>query len=241
MRVALIIDGRIHGARVARFFKNHGLRPVIATSVRKGLVLARKRAPGLILFNWRSSGDSARSDLKIIRHDPATAAVPVVAISDPSDSPEDEAHALSAGADFFLTKDELWSPSSRSKKILFRHFFALILLGHTDDKRRLRSKGVYHVLNLDLDVRNSELLLDGKRVHLGPKELRLLECFLRRPNVIRSARYLWARVWDSAAPPRWAHTLAVTVSSLRQKLGAEWSKRFVSASRRGYRLQLDSR
>ena len=240
MRVALIIDGRILGARVVRLFENHGLRALLAPNVRKGLVLARKCAPSLILFHWRSHGDSARSNLERIRHDPAAAAVPVVAISDLSDSPEDEALALSAGADFYLTKDELWSPSSQ--KILLRHFFALILRGHDEaSKRRLRSKGVYHVLNLDLDVHNSEVLLDGKRVHLGPKELRLLECFLRRPNALRSAQFLWDKVWDTAAPPRWAHTLAVTVSSLRLKLGVQWSRRFVSANKRGYRLLLDSR
>ncbi len=228
----IVDDDAPDRTHLARFLKHHGFLPIPAQSARHGIALAQKRAPNLILLKWqRLSGLAA---LRHLRREFETSAVPVIAMAAPlMDSPEEEVRALDAGVDFFFTKDELMPHDAARRKTLLRHFHALILRGI---RRHTRT---YQAADLRFNAANADLSIDGKRVHLTPKESLLLENLLLHPNTILPAKTLWRQVWGVRRSDLWAHTLSVTVSSLRCKLGAKWGGRLVNPKTQGYRLVFD--
>ena len=70
---------------------------------------------------------------------------------------------------------------------------------------------------LQLDLDRQELLRDGIRIHLRPKEARLLELFARAPGKVLSRRHILERVWGPlhTGDPR---TVDVHVRWLRAKI-----------------------
>ncbi|MEU2423117.1 response regulator transcription factor [Streptomyces sp. NPDC007851] len=86
---------------------------------------------------------------------------------------------------------------------------------------------------LRLDAGNRELLLEGRRVDLTPKEFDLLFTLASQPGVTVSRRQLLSQVWDD----EWSHrgrTIDTHVSSLRGKLGS--SRWIVTVRGIGFRL-----
>jgi DNA-binding response OmpR family regulator len=70
---------------------------------------------------------------------------------------------------------------------------------------------------LELDLDRQELMKDGERVHLRPKEARLLELFARAPGMVLSRDHILEHVWGPrhAGDPR---TVDVHVRWLRAKI-----------------------
>ncbi|WP_105970899.1 response regulator transcription factor [Streptomyces geranii] len=86
---------------------------------------------------------------------------------------------------------------------------------------------------LRIDARIRELLLEGRRVELTPKEFDLLHLLASRPDTTLSRRQLMSQVWDDD----WSHrgrTIDTHVSSLRGKLGS--SNWIVTVRGVGFRL-----
>jgi DNA-binding response OmpR family regulator len=232
-RVMIVDDDVPFRTHLTRFLKRHAFLPIPAKNARHGAALAHEHAPNLILLKWQ--GSLGLAALRRLRREFVTSAVPIIAMAAPTDSPEDEIWALDAGVDFFFTKDELMPHDAAHRRILLRHIHALILRGI----RSHASGRVYQVADLRLNAANSDLTIGNKRVHLAPKELGLLEFLLHRPNTVFPAKVLWRQVWAMRRPDHWAHTLSVTISSLRRKLGPKWSRRIVNAKTQGYRLRLN--
>jgi DNA-binding response OmpR family regulator len=72
--------------------------------------------------------------------------------------------------------------------------------------------------DLTLDSRLRAASRGGRRLHLSPKELAVLECLLAADGAVVSAEELLERVWDAAANP-FTTTVKATVGRLRAKLG----------------------
>jgi two-component system alkaline phosphatase synthesis response regulator PhoP len=94
---------------------------------------------------------------------------------------------------------------------------------------------------LELDLERQELLRDGARVHLRPKEARLLELFARAPGKVMSRAHILERVWGPhhGGDPR---TVDVHVRWLRAKIEPDphapvWLRTVRGV---GYRLEADS-
>ncbi|MDX3456250.1 response regulator transcription factor [Streptomyces sp. ME02-8801-2C] len=86
---------------------------------------------------------------------------------------------------------------------------------------------------LRIDTRIRELLLEGRRVDLTPKEFDLLHLLASQPDTTLSRRQLMSQVWDDD----WSHrgrTIDTHVSSLRGKLGS--SNWIVTVRGVGFRL-----
>ncbi|MFJ8631668.1 response regulator transcription factor [Streptomyces sp. NPDC093568] len=89
----------------------------------------------------------------------------------------------------------------------------------------------YGPLRMDADAR--ELLLEGRRVDLTPKEFDLLYLLASRPGATLSRRQLLSQVWDDEWSQR-GRTIDTHVSSLRSKLGS--SRWIVNVRGVGFRL-----
>ncbi len=89
----------------------------------------------------------------------------------------------------------------------------------------------------ELDVSTRQLVRDGRRVHLRPKEFRLLEALARHPGRAQSRSQLLDRVWGPgrAGDPR---TVDVHIRWLRAKVEPNPDKpvHLVTVRGMGYRL-----
>ncbi|HKY51345.1 MAG TPA: response regulator, partial [Candidatus Limnocylindria bacterium] len=81
----------------------HGFETIEATNAEDGISLARSRAPKLVLMDIQLPGMDGVSALEQLRADPATAGIPVVAMT-ASVMKEDRERFDKAGFDGFITK-----------------------------------------------------------------------------------------------------------------------------------------
>lgn len=236
-RVLVVDDEAGYRKFFCKFLGLHGFNPVEAADGEEGLALARSEKPDLIFMDWCLPGRSGLEVVRSLRREPGTAPIPVVMMSSLKESAEEEFRALGAGADFFLDKRELNPGDEHGVKTFLRHMRALMLRGASNSSVPKPLARVYETADLRFDAANAILVVAGRVVRLPPKELALLEFFLRFPDALHSAEKLWRVIWGSPHG-NWEHTLASTVSALRKSLGFEWSARIINVKAQGYRLAL---
>jgi two-component system cell cycle response regulator DivK len=100
----LIVEDNEKNLKLARdLLQYHGFAIIEATNAEDGLVLARERAPRLILMDIQLPGMDGVTALGRLRADPATARIPVVAMT-ASVMKEDRERFDKAGFDGFIMK-----------------------------------------------------------------------------------------------------------------------------------------
>jgi two-component system cell cycle response regulator DivK len=100
----LIVEDNEKNMKLARDLLNyHGFTTIEATNAEDGVALARDRVPGLVLMDIQLPGMDGVSALGKLRADPATAKIPVVAMT-ASVMKEDRERFEGAGFDGFITK-----------------------------------------------------------------------------------------------------------------------------------------
>ncbi len=100
----LIVEDNDKNLKLARdLLRYHGFDTIEATSAEDGIPLAQARRPGLVLMDIQLPGMDGVSALQKLRADPATAAIPVVAMT-ASVMKEDRERFDKAGFDGFITK-----------------------------------------------------------------------------------------------------------------------------------------
>lgn len=239
MKRALVVDDAEDYRRIfCRFLGLHGFKALEAADGETGLMLAQAEKPDLIFMDWCLRGRSGLGAIQSLRGEPATAPIPVVMMSGLKDTPEDEARALYAGADFFLDKRELDMGDERSATTFLRHMRALLVRKSIGVTTPAKASRLYEIHDLRVDADNAEVMVGGRRAHVQPKGLALLEVFLRWPGVVHSAPDLWRLAWGTAHHGDWEHALATAIHELRQALGPAWGARIENVRARGYRISL---
>jgi two-component system cell cycle response regulator DivK len=100
----LIVEDNEKNLKLARdLLQYHGFAIIEATNAEDGLVLARERVPRLILMDIQLPGMDGVTALGRLRADPATARIPVVAMT-ASVMKEDRERFDKAGFDGFIMK-----------------------------------------------------------------------------------------------------------------------------------------
>ena len=104
MSLILIVEDNEKNLKLVRdVLQVKGYETIEAGTAEDGLKLARARKPDLILMDIQLPGMSCIEALKALRAEPATAAIPVVAIT-ASVMQQDRQHIMSAGFDGFIEK-----------------------------------------------------------------------------------------------------------------------------------------
>ncbi|MBI5208576.1 MAG: response regulator transcription factor, partial [Elusimicrobia bacterium] len=184
----------------------------VAADGDEALGVLSRQALDLALLDRRLPGLSGVDLVQAIRAHPRTRSMGVIMVSALS-SPQYVVEALESGADDHLAKP----------------FDEGVLLARLRSLTRRQSleTGASESLRwgcVVLDYRAGRLCVEGKEVHLKPKELDLLRLFMEKPGRIREPSFLWDAVWGYEHDA-WQHILMVTLSSLRKKLGPKWGPR----------------
>ncbi|GHO90211.1 DNA-binding response regulator [Reticulibacter mediterranei] len=160
--------------------KNEHFETLEAYDGVEALALTRSEAPDLIILDWMLPHISGLDLCRLIR---AESMVPVILLTAKA-TEEDKLLGLSLGVDDYLTKPfSLRELVARVRIVLRRTYHHAVLHAQL------------HIGNLLIDMAAHEVWLDGKPVHLTPKEFKLLETLATSPGRTFSRRDLVDRVY----------------------------------------------
>ena len=182
--------------------------------------------PDAVLLDWMLPGKSGIEVCRQLRAKAETRMLPIILLTARGEE-SDRVRGLDTGADDYVVKP--FSPrelEARLKAVLRRSHPALV-------EERLEYRGIV----IDLD--RHRVCRNGRKVHLGPTEYRLLRTFMERPTRVLNRSQLLDSVWgrDVYVEER---TVDVHILRLRKAINGEGEPDAVRTVRSGgYALDLD--
>ena len=197
------------------YLEKEGFDTQVAADGGKGVELFRSFRPDLVLLDIMLPVMDGWSVLKKIREGDKTPVIMLTAKGELSD----KVQGLEGGADDYIVKP------FEMKEVLARIHAVLRRYGAEEGSGEKRLSFDKLVINLD----SYELLVDGKRVDMPPKELELLYHLAASPNRVFTRNQLLDEVWgfDYFGDSR---TVDVHIKRLREKLEGvsdQWSLKTV--------------
>ena len=217
--ILLVEDEREIATEIKLELERNGYRVRMVSRTEMVDVAQAGGAAMLILDRVPSNEDSLRP-LEDLRR--RGIKIPVLVISELS-SADEVAKGLGAGADDYLAK-----PFDRAE--LVARIEAL-----------LRRLGDVHTTKLsfddfELDLIEGTAFRGGERIHLLPRELKLLEYFLRRPGQVVTRAMLLKDLWEFGSGME-TNVVDAHVSNLRKKIDEQGlPSRIANVRRIGYML-----
>jgi two-component system phosphate regulon response regulator PhoB len=187
--------------------EREGFQVIEAGDGEEALLLAREQRPDLILLDWMLPLLSGIEVCRQLRRLPETRNVPIIMLTARGEE-GDKLRGLDSGADDYVTKP--FSPSE-----LIARVRAVI--------RRARPATENETLqyeDLIMDLASHRVRRNGRDVHLGPTEFRLLRHLLEHQGRVFSREQLLDQVWgqDVYVEPR---TVDVHIRRLRKALNID--------------------
>ena len=182
--------------------------------------------PDAVLLDWMLPRKSGIEVCRQLRAKAGTRMLPIILLTARGEE-ADRVHGLDTGADDYIVKP--FSPKeleARLKAVLRRSRPALV-------EERLEYRGIV------IDLVRHRVSRDGRKVHLGPTEYRLLRTLLERPTRVFSRARLLDAVWgrDVYVEER---TVDVHIRRLRKALNGGGEPDAIRTVRSGgYALDLD--
>jgi two-component system KDP operon response regulator KdpE len=183
----------------------HGFEPVLAASGEEGLDQLQRRRPDLLLLDLVLPGQSGLDVTRVIRQE-LRLDLPIIVLSAHGEE-ESKVQALDLGADDYLTKP------FGVKELLARMRAALRRAG--GGRPAGEAVLVHGPIRMDLERR--EVSVDGRPVHLTPKEYDMLHYLMAHVGKLVTHTTLLRAVWG----PEYADSrpyLHVFVGQLRRKI-----------------------
>ena len=179
--------------------------------------------PDLVLLDWMLPGLSGLAFAKQLRSDARTRELPIIMVTARGDE-ADRVAGLEAWVDDYVTKP--FSPrelKARIKAVL----------------RRRAPEAAQEPLSagpIRLDPASHRVTVDGRPLHLGPTEFRLLRFFLARPERVHTRAQLLDHVWGDHVYIE-ERTVDVHIRRLRVALEPYGAQDLIETVRgAGYRL-----
>ncbi len=183
-----------------------GFGVLIARDGLKGLEIARRGRPDLVVLDLRLPQMDGYAVCKALKNDSDTTALPIVILTARAE-PGERVHGLEIGADDYMTK-----PFSPRELVL--RVKALL--------RRSRSgaqNDVLEVGNFQVDRNSFGIRLEGRRLDLTTTEFKLLAALIERRGRTQSRQTLLYDVWGYQDPME-TRTVDTHIRRLREKLGS---------------------
>jgi two-component system, OmpR family, phosphate regulon response regulator PhoB len=168
-------------------------------------VRLREQVPDLLLLDWMLPGISGIELCRRLRQRDATRGLPIIMLTARGEEQE-RVRGLATGADDYVVKPfSLPELMARVRAILRRSKPELIAT-------------VLRAGELELDRETHRIRRNGRELHLGPTEFRLLEFFMLAPGRVFSRAQLLDGVWGREVFVD-ERTVDVHVGRLRRALG----------------------
>ncbi len=202
----LVVDDEPEITRALRsILMAHGYEPVLAATAREGLDLLQRRRPDLVLLDLVLPDQSGHEVTRTIRQDLGLD-LPIIVLSAHGEE-EAKVRALDLGADDFLTKP------FGVRELLARMRAALRRAGGA----RPEGGGIVEHGPIKMDLERREVTVEGRPVHLTPKEYDTLHYLLSHVGKLVTHTALLRAVWG----PEYADSrpyLHVFIGQLRRKI-----------------------
>ncbi|AWK88082.1 phosphate regulon transcriptional regulator PhoB [Azospirillum thermophilum] len=187
--------------------EKEGFRVVAASDGEEALLLAGEQAPNLVLLDWMLPLMSGLEVCRQLRRNAKTRDIPIIMLTARGEE-GDRVRGLNSGADDYITKP--FSPTelvARMRAVLRRS-----APGMTDETLQFA--------DVTMDLAAHRVRRNGRDIHLGPTEFRLLRHFMQHPGRVFSREQLLDLVWghDVYVEPR---TVDVHIRRLRKALNEE--------------------
>ena len=226
-RVALRVgDHAGHGRLVFDWPRETGYRVEEAGNGEEALARIAEERPDLVLLDLMLPVLSGIEVCRQIRRHPDTRELPVIMLTARTED-QDAVRALNTGADDYITKPfGLEALMARIRALLRRASTA-------------PAKGRLEYADIAMDLAAHRVQRNGRAVHLGPTEYRLLEFFLQHPTRVFTREELLNAVWgpDIHVEPR---TVDVHIRRLRKAINAEGEADIIRTVRAaGYALDTE--
>ena len=205
-KILIIEDEPDMADLIALNLKTAGYKALVAGNGETGLAKARAEIPDLIILDLMLPKLSGTEVCKLLKNDPATAAIPVIMLTAKGDE-MDRILGLELGAEDYVTKP--FSPRELALRIR-----TVLRRRQPDAKKQERFK---HGI-LTLDQAKHEVLIGDKFLDLTTIEFNLLALLLERKGRVQSRERLLNDVWgyEVAIDSR---TVDTHVRRLREKMG----------------------
>ncbi|MCY3755489.1 MAG: phosphate regulon transcriptional regulator PhoB [Alphaproteobacteria bacterium] len=223
----LVVEDEAPIVELLRYnLETSGYSVSVATDGDEALERVTEDEPDAVLLDWMLPRKSGIEVCRQLRARAGTRTLPIILLTARGEE-ADRVHGLDTGADDYIVKP--FSPKeleARLKAVLRRSRPALV-------EERLEYRGIV------IDLVRHRVSRDGRKVHLGPTEYRLLRTLLERPTRVFSRARLLDAVWgrDVYVEER---TVDVHIRRLRKALNGEGEPDAIRTVRSGgYALDLD--
>ncbi|MCC7273546.1 MAG: phosphate regulon transcriptional regulator PhoB [Alphaproteobacteria bacterium] len=206
--LVLVVEDEVPLLTLLRYnLEKEGFRVAEARDGEEALVAVKDLEPDLVLLDWMLPLVSGIEVCRQIRRMPEARAVPIVMLTARGEE-ADKIRGLNSGADDYVTKP--FSPSeltARLKAVLRR-------------ARPATGEEMLRFSDLAMDLAAHRVARNGRNVHLGPTEFRLLRFFMEHPGRVFSREQLLDAVWgrDVYVEPR---TVDVHIRRLRKAVNGD--------------------
>ena len=226
--LVLLVEDDAAIATLLRYnLEKQGYRVAEASDGQEALTLIQEQPPDLVLLDWMLPTLSGIEVCRQIRRKPATRELPVIMVTARTED-QDAVRGLNTGADDYVTKPF-------NNDALLARVRALLRRSNT-----MTDKGQLLFHDIEMDLSSHRVTRNGRRVHLGPTEFRLLEFFMQHPRRVFSREELLDAVWghDIHVEPR---TVDVHIRRLRKSINVDGELDVVRTVRAaGYALDTEA-
>jgi two-component system phosphate regulon response regulator PhoB len=226
--LVLVVEDEAALATMLRYnLEKQGFRVEEAADGQEALMRIAETQPDLVLLDWMLPAMSGLEVCRQIRRRSATRDLPVIMVTARTED-QDAVRGLNTGADDYIAKPF-------SMEALLARMRALLRRSNA-----LPTKGQLAFHDITMDLAAYRVQRNGRAVHLGPTEYRLLEFFMQHPRRVFSREELLNGVWgaDIHVEPR---TVDVHIRRLRKAINGAGELDVVRTVRAaGYALDTDS-
>jgi two-component system phosphate regulon response regulator PhoB len=186
--------------------EKEGFDVTAALDGEEGLTAVGETKPDLILLDWMLPHMSGLEICRQLRRGRETRSVPVIMLTARSEE-SDRVRALDAGADDYVAKP--FSPGELVARIR-----AVLRRAHPASAANILTYG-----GLVMDLGAHRVTRDGRAIHLGPTEFRLLRFLMEHPGRVYTREQLLDAVWGRDIYVE-ARTVDVHIRRLRKAINA---------------------
>jgi two-component system phosphate regulon response regulator PhoB len=181
--LVLVVEDEAALATMLRYnLERQGYRVEEAADGQEALTRIAEARPDLVLLDWMLPVMSGIEVCRQIRRGPATRDLPVIMVTARTED-QDAVRGLNTGADDFVTKPfSIDSLLARMRALLRR-------------SNPVPERGQISFHDITMDLAAHRVQRNGRSVHLGPTEYRLLEFFMQHPGRVFTREELLDTVW----------------------------------------------